>query len=104
MGPAISVGIAAGGAKKGRKAAVGARVGGRSIGESIVGAAPGGIIAGYGARTALVGAARNHSRMNMRGNKLALAGGGLAALGGLAGQYHGAYRATRNAQKRGDMM
>lgn len=76
-------------AKDGRKLATGGRVYGRQAVEALGGALPGAVLGAMGAR-------KGSPRMM-------LAGYGLAGAGGLAGSAHGANRAVRNAQKRGDI-
>jgi hypothetical protein len=76
-------------AKPGRKAAVAARTGGRQLGEAALGSIP-------GLATTIVGA-KTHNAGLMRAGSL------VTSAGTATGGFHGAYRATKNAQLRGDI-
>jgi len=90
LGAAVPAGIyGATQARKGRKAAVGGRTFGRTTAEGAAGALPGAALIAHGMHA---------------NNKATFIGGQLVALGGgIAGAGHGAHRAMRNAQNRGDI-
>jgi hypothetical protein len=76
-------------AKPGRKLAVAARTGGRQMGEAALGSVPG--------LGAMVVGAKTHNLGLISAGKIG------TTVGSTGGGFHGAFRATKNAQLRGDI-